>query len=320
MADARIDRGSGVIKGVSLVSVGEARGYNQWADRKTLDQVMQCAKQYTGGLRVKFNPNTFNHGDGSLAGRIPGESLRVIGNAGEEQLIGDLKVYEHLASKEYLFEIAESAPDNCGLSIHFGGVPEEVDGKTYARCEEIFDATVVDLPAANRRGLFKAGDQPNESMTMTDDDVKKLGTAFATAVQPIIEKENAKVIAAFRSSQGQTDDGSPPSAEEASAAGCTDEMSPEEKAAKVSAWRKSTGDQPVTMKGLMAFFRMTGGKPARVSGDGEGAPGEATGGFEKLVVKYRATGMGAGKAIRRAAQDDGKGYGEWVQNGRPNIK
>ncbi len=115
MADARVDRENGIIKGVSLVSIGEARGYNQYADQTTLEQVRDCAKKYKGGLRVKFNPSTFNHGDGSLAGRIPGDTIKVV----DDQCVGDIHVYKTFAGKEYLFEIAETAPDNCGLSIHF---------------------------------------------------------------------------------------------------------------------------------------------------------------------------------------------------------
>src|SRR5215475_8778489 len=149
---SRIDRDKGIIKGVSLIALGEARGHNKQVDQRTLETVRDCAKEYGDGLRVKFNPTTFQHGVGSLLGYIPPNTLRIE----DSKCVGDLHVYKSFPNdaKDYLYEIAERTPGNIGLSIEFTGDDEVIDGSNFARCDQIFAATVVDLPAANPTGLF----------------------------------------------------------------------------------------------------------------------------------------------------------------------
>src|SRR5205823_708584 len=73
---------------------------------------------------------------------------------GDGKLTGDLHVYKHAPDLEYFYEIAERTPDLIGLSAEFSGVPEEKNGKRFARCDEILSVMVVDIPAANPTGLF----------------------------------------------------------------------------------------------------------------------------------------------------------------------
>ncbi len=306
---------------MSLVSLGEARGHNKEADAKTLEQVCDCAKQYKGGLRVKFNPYTFNHGDGGLAAFIPPDTIRIEG----DRVIGDMHVYAAFGGKDYLYEIAERAPDNFGLSIEFNGDTEQIGDKFFARCDEIFAATVVDLPAANPTGLFAAKDEEsltniragitnatqisNKTQTaMTDEEIKKITQGITEGLKPVLET--------FRMQQGTPPTDDPPSEEEMAAAGCTDEMTPEQKTACVQQWRKKA-DAPLTQKDLLQFFRMTGGKPVKVSG-GQGAA-NTDGDFTATVRKYVEAGMGESKAIGRAAHDNRKGYNEWCKAGRPAL-
>lgn len=319
LASSRVNRDSNIISGVSLVSLGEARGHNKSADQKTLEQVRDCAKQYKGGLRVKFNPYTFNHGDGSLAGFISPDSIQVR----DGRVIGDMHIYDAFPHKDYLYEIAERAPDNFGLSIEFNGNAEQVGEQFFARCEEIFAATVVDLPAANPTGLFAAKDE--ESLTtikaritnaqikenhvaMTDEEIAKLTKGITEGLKPMFE--------AFRIKHNTVSD-SPVTDAEKAALGITDGMSPDEINDKVQAFR-STANNPVTKKDLMEFFRMTGGKPVKASG-GEGAADKTVGGFEGTVRRYAETGMAQSKAVARAAKDNPKGYNEWCKAGRPTI-
>jgi hypothetical protein len=324
LAESRVNRDSNIISGVSLVSLGEARGHNKRADETTLQQVRDCAKQYKGGLRVRFNPYTFNHGDAGLAGFISPDSIEVR----DGRVIGDMHVYATFPHKDYLYEIAERAPDNFGLSIEFNGDTEQVGEEFFARCDEIFAATVVDLPAANPTGLFAAKDEQNltkiregiknarkinqDNAPMTPEEQKALAKEIADTLKPVLQE--------FRAKQGNTDtvDTSPATPEEEAAAGCTDDMTPEQKASCVNEWRKKA-NSPVTQKDLMSFFRMTGGKPVTTSGQGEGAKDDETD-FSRTVRKYVDAGMSQSKAIARAAHDNRRGYNEWCQKGRPTIK
>ena len=179
--------------------------------------------------------------------------------------------------------MAEQSPENFGLSMEFTGLHEEKDGTTFARCEEIFAATIVDLPAANPTGLFSAN-----TTEVNDMDNKEL----VKLIQDTIKTELPKAYEAFRATQGgpAAPPGAPPAAsaaappgappappppngqpteEEKLAAGVLPTDTPEMAMQKVMAWR-ATADGPLTKKDLMNFFRFTGGKAVRPSGPAEG--------------------------------------------------
>jgi hypothetical protein len=321
LSESKVDRENNVIKGVSLVSLGEARGHKKFADQKTLEQVRDCAKKYKSGLRVMFNPNTFNHGDASLAGYIPSSSIVVQ----DGKVLGDLHVFDSYASKNYLYEMAENTPDIFGLSIEFNGVPEEINGEQFARCDEIFAATIVDLPAANKTGLFRADlttdndkqiSETNTKKNMDEKEVTKLIQDTLKSEVPNVVKET---LTQFRSQQGSDASGDP-TQDEMDAAGCTADDTDEQVTSKVNDWRTKKGNKPFTVRDAMQLFKFTGGKPARASGeitDDEKNKGKTT--FETLVTKYRATGMTDVKAQLRAKEDNPEAYNDFCQRGRPNI-
>src|ERR1700745_2547178 len=92
LSGSRVDRQHGIIKGVSLIALGDARGHGKRVDEKTLDTVRDCAMKYGDGLRVKFNPETFTHGAGTLAGRIAPDTITIK----DGKVIGDLQLYRNL--------------------------------------------------------------------------------------------------------------------------------------------------------------------------------------------------------------------------------
>jgi hypothetical protein len=318
LAGARVDRDKGILFGVRIATQGDARGHGKIVDATTLKQVKECAAKYKNGLRVKFNPSTFNHGDGGLAGFIPSPSLKIENDA----LLGDLHVYKTYFHRDYLFEMAEMSPENFGLSMEFSGVHEERDGVTYARCEEIFAATIVDLPAANPTGLFSAAGEINEGDTMNKDEtVKLIQDTLKDELPKIIggelSKELAKFRTEFRMAQGNTSS-EEATQEEKDAAGVTPEDTPEQAASKVNAWR-AKADKPVTLKDLMGFYRFTGGRPVSSSAGAEGNGDTVTHPFAGRIERYKAAGMSEGKAIMRARADHGKEYNDWVKKGRPKA-
>lgn len=335
LSESRVDKEHHIIKDVSLVSLGEARGHSKIADTRTLEQVCECARQYKSGLRVRFNVNTFNHGDAALAGYIARDSIKV--NDAKDKVVGDLHVYASYPHKDYLYEIAERAPDNFGLSIEFSGLPESIGGIDFARCDEIFAATIVDLPAANPTGLF-AADLTNDNkdskssvtkhktkgddMSMTDEQVTKLGEQVTAG----LTKGLAPVFEKFRMKQ-ETPATGDPTAEELEAAGCTDEDTPEQKTEKINAYRANL-NKPITQaslrKELMEVFRFTGGKAAKSSGavtdeEKKKAAGDST--FESLVTEFRQKNpdVSESTAILEVRKKNGKAYNEYCTRGRPAI-
>ena len=168
-----VDRKAGVILGVSLATVGPARGHGVNCDLTTLEQLRDCAAKYSGGLKVKM---THDGDAGDIIGAL--RNLRVAG----DQLRGDLYLLEAYDKREYVMELAEKMPDTFGLSVVFSGPVEEIGGLRVARCTEIYSCDLVSEPAANPTGLFSAVDAGKSAITsMSPDEIKTQITLALTA-------------------------------------------------------------------------------------------------------------------------------------------
>lgn len=169
----KIDKEKGLISGVSVITMGEAKGHGMMIDYKSLDQVMVCAGKYPNGLKVALDHYS---GIEAIVGYLTGFNLS------GDKLRADLHLLGTHPKREYILELAETIPDNFGISIAFSGEHEEKEGIMYARCSEIYSADLVMTPAANE-GLFQKPtqtvDKPNitlnqEQNPMNIEDIKKL--------------------------------------------------------------------------------------------------------------------------------------------------
>jgi len=139
------------IFGVSLISVGNARGHYDakghpvMIDETTLIQVFDCCKE-AGTVKVKIN-----HGSGvaDTAGYVQNFGLF------DDKVTADLYLYDSEPEAMRFLEIAEKNPSHMGISLEFIGVDEVTDDSCFARCSEIFAAALVSEPAANK-ALFSA--------------------------------------------------------------------------------------------------------------------------------------------------------------------
>jgi hypothetical protein len=136
---------SDIIGGVSIISVGEAKGHGLFVDMQTLQEVKACAESYKGGVKVNLD-----HGAGikDIIGFV--DNFRIVG----EKLLGDLNLLETADRRNYVLEIAEKLPDTFGISISFSGPIRTEDGMDFASCTELYSADLVQTPAANPTGLF----------------------------------------------------------------------------------------------------------------------------------------------------------------------
>jgi hypothetical protein len=142
---------SDIIEGVSVISVGEAKGHGLFVDRTTLQEVKACAESYAGGVKVNLD-----HGAGirDIVGFC--DNFRIIG----DKLVADLNLLQNAERRDYVLEIAEKLPDTFGISIAFSGPVREIDGKRFASCAELYSADLVQTPAANPTGLFSFEAKP----------------------------------------------------------------------------------------------------------------------------------------------------------------
>ena len=148
--ESRVDESNRVIRRVSLISEGDAKGHKDEdgrqvvVDQTCLDQIFEfCQSSET--IKVKID-----HGSGvfSTAGYVDNffrEASRVTAN---------LHIYETEDEAPRIFEIARTNPRHMGISLEFIG-EDEIDGrKILARCSEVMTAALVSDPAANRSLFF----------------------------------------------------------------------------------------------------------------------------------------------------------------------
>jgi hypothetical protein len=195
VADSKIDAEAGVIRGVSLITVGPALGHGVAIDRKTLEQVKTAAELYTGGLKVKLD---HSGGAGDIIGYI--DTMRIEG----DKLLGDLHLLQSSPHRTYILEIAQRIPDTFGLSIAFSG-PSEVgsDKKTILqRCSEIYSVDLVSEPAANPDGFFsrklkelesvmpknEPSGTPQYNNPMNEEDKKSIGGMIESAMMAMNDR------------------------------------------------------------------------------------------------------------------------------------
>lgn len=220
----KVDAGSGVIFGVSVMTVGEAKGHNMLIDETTLRQALSVAVQHKDGIKVKFGGD-HKAGVADVNGTL--KAFRIEGN----QLKADLHLLKSDPRNEKVLEMAVTMPDEFGLSMVFSGDHiYSKDGKPMSkvdeseaelrkletkisRCHEIYSVDLVSDPAANPNGLFSAkNNNHNQSM-------KSIALAFGlpeTATEAEIAAKAAE-LAAFASKKKMEDDEEKKKMEEAEA-------------------------------------------------------------------------------------------------------
>jgi hypothetical protein len=144
----RIDAEKGIIYGVSVITLGEAKGHGMSVDYKTLDQILQVARTHKNGLKVKFG---LDHEAGVADTNGTLKNFRLDGTC----VRADLHLFKSDTRNAKLLEMAADIPDEFGISLSFSGEHETLGYEKKVRCSEIYSADIVSDPAANK-SLFSA--------------------------------------------------------------------------------------------------------------------------------------------------------------------
>lgn len=228
LAGVNIDRANGVISGVSVITIGDAKGHGIKIDRRTLEMVAEVGNEFSNGVKVKLrHKSTGQHQD------VVGET---IGLLKQFSVSGDktravFHLFKSLSAetKDKIFEMAELMPDQFGFSIDFTGVNEEKDGVKFARCEELNSVDLSDKPAANPDGLFsmksikyESGDkgkhakdcdcddcEKSKSKSMSNEEISQSITTLTDLVTKLSAKVEASATAStatlsFKNDKGET--------------------------------------------------------------------------------------------------------------------
>lgn len=155
-------------------------------DDKTLEQVRDCALTHKGGVKVKMNHKT---GFDDIVGVL--KNFRVEG----DQVKADLSLLKTHERFSTILEMAESMPEEFGLSIAFSGQKEKIDGVKYARCFELYSVDLVDAPAANPSGLFSRLVDTNNLDESMFEKFELLADKLITKLsQPVVSPEQLSAV------------------------------------------------------------------------------------------------------------------------------
>lgn len=183
--DPRVDReggyrGAGMIRGVSVISKGEALGHQLWIDDVTLEQVETLLNATSNGIKSRFtHPSMSGDGLGKHVARVRDAELSGDRVVADQHFLQSAHKTPDGDLAEYLMSLAEEDPTSYGLSIAFlhdqdamdvflsqhmlddefrSPDPLNVNNFPHVRIQELQAADSVDEPAANPSGLFHRDD------------------------------------------------------------------------------------------------------------------------------------------------------------------
>jgi hypothetical protein len=146
----KIDEVNAVIRGVSVMTAGPARGHSLDVDGVTLSEVLDCALKRES-IPVKIGHSSDGAGAADVCGFLDGFRLD-----GGTKLLANLHLLSSHPASERLIEIARRMPNGVGLSASFISSENAPAGK--ARCAELLSVDIVTFPAANPDGFFSRKD------------------------------------------------------------------------------------------------------------------------------------------------------------------
>ena len=179
------------LNGVSILTVGEARGHNLTIDQTSLEQALKVAQSMK---RIKV---TMGHGAPvtGILGYIDNFSIK------GDRLMGDLNLF-NTNEAQFVEQLAQVLPEGFGISLTFSGVPEIMGAERFARVTEIYDCSIVSEPAANPAGMFSAFCavdmqklQMNEAPVEVKKELSEPTVEAAPASAPIVETAPAPIEA-----------------------------------------------------------------------------------------------------------------------------
>jgi hypothetical protein len=165
----RVDLAKGIIYGVSITTMGEAKGHNVNLDSEFIDETIKQGNLLKQGLKIRFgHPNMSSTALGTFLGRAKNFSRSgdiakadiFLSNSAKEAPGGDLY--------NYVLNLANDDPEAFGMSIVFERgdlyqlndkqekVYENLDAEeiTYVELKKLIASDFVDSPAANPQGVF----------------------------------------------------------------------------------------------------------------------------------------------------------------------
>ena len=176
----KVDREAGVIRGVSVITEGDAKGHGFKIDSESITSLFKLAKGFTNGVLVKFKhkkDGEFQNILTETAGSLTNFSIA------DNKLKADFVPLESLAEqvKETLYELCEKFYDQFGFSPTANITFEEKESGKFARFTNLQSVDLTNEPAANLSLFSAACEFCGNSGCTTDHDETELSTAYSHA-------------------------------------------------------------------------------------------------------------------------------------------
>ena len=167
-----VDEEKGIIEGISVCTVGEAKGHGVNLDSEFIQRVTELGAAKRNGLKARFgHPNMCSTALGTFIGRF--KNFRQVDGQVKADLFlsNEAKSTPHGDLYTYVLGMAKNEPDMFGTSIVFtpgelyrrdkdgekvpvsGELAGSEDDPVFVECSELHACDTVDEPAAND-GLF----------------------------------------------------------------------------------------------------------------------------------------------------------------------
>lgn len=204
-----VDREARVMRGVAVITRGEALGHRLWIDETMLHQVIAAGNANAAkGIPMRWShPSLCNDGMGKQVGRAFGFRY----DPKTQSVRADVRFYQKTTGQraeliETIFDLAQEDPEVLGLSIDFyrdlkaeedfmaahsdpdgGGFtspdPDNVENFPHCRLAKLSYIDFVNEPAANPSGLFSAP----VAMSVVEPTVWELFDAFRSGtIDPML--------------------------------------------------------------------------------------------------------------------------------------
>lgn len=226
----KVDREAGVIRGISVMSRGDALGKKTWIDSTFINQLAQFGKEAGDrGIEAHLTHEHLQTGEGvtSLLGRMT--NFSVVGDG--EKVKADLSFVKSAFSSpqgnlaKFVMDVAEDAHDLAGMSIiaipdqdamfgfikDNGGVSfkspdsDNKDNFPHFRAMSLKSVDLTNSPSSNPSGLFSSKDslsREKEAVIFYETEVQEMDTTQQDAAleeeaveKPPVEEDPAKFSA-----------------------------------------------------------------------------------------------------------------------------
>ena len=142
----KVDAEAGIIHGVCVMCLGQAKGHDVSIDEKSLTQFLALAQKHSDGIKVKF-------GNDHKAGVEDTTGLLKNFKRDGDKIRADLHLLKTDPNFNKIVEMAKTLPNEFGLSASTQADEELIGHDKFVRFLDIFSVDIVSNPAATN-GLF----------------------------------------------------------------------------------------------------------------------------------------------------------------------